>query len=100
MNPLLAEALKFILTLAIPAIKQLIESKVVPRLKRLAYEKIDAKVDDLIEDLAQNASKIENEKNEVKKIAYTEGTKLGIEAVRKIAEKLIKAADLIEAEIK
>lgn len=100
MNPLLLEGLKVIFTLAIPAIKNLIESQVVPRLKRLAYEKIDAKVDDLIHDLAQNASKIENEDNEVKKLAYIEGTKLGIDAARKIAEKLNKAADLIEAEIK
>jgi len=99
MNPALLEALKFILTLAIPAIKQLIESQVVPRLKRLAYEKIDARVDDLIEDLAQNASKIAKQENELKKEAYTEGTKLGLDAIRKIAEKLNKAADAIEKEL-
>lgn len=100
MNPLLAETLKIILTLAIPAIKNLIESQVVPRLKRLAYEKIDAKVDNLIKDLAQNASKIKDEDNEVKKFAYIEGCELGIDAIRKIAEKLNKAADAVEKEIK
>ena len=100
MNPALLEALKFILTLAIPAIKQLIESQVVPRLKRLAYEKVDAKVDDLIHDLAQNASKIALEDNEVKKVAYTEGTELGLEAIRAIADKLYQAANTIENEIK
>ena len=96
MNPMLLEALKFILTLAIPAIKQLVESQVVPRLKRLAYEKLDSKVDNLIKDLAQNASKIDEQDNEAKKFAYTEGTKLGLDTVRAVAEKLNKAADEIE----
>lgn len=93
---MLLESLKFILTLAIPAIKQLIESQVIPRVKRLAYEKIDDKVDDLIHDLAQNASKIATEDNEAKKFAYIEGTKLGIETLRAIAEKLNQAANEIE----
>lgn len=96
MNPMLLEALKFILTLAIPAIKNLIESQVVPRVKRLAYEKLDDKVDTLIHDLAQNASKIATEDNDVKKLAYTEGTKLGIDTIRAIATKLNQAADEIE----
>ena len=99
MNPLLIEALKAILVIAIPAIKNLIESQVVPRLKRLAYEHLDAKVDDLINDLAQNASKIKTEDNEAKKLAYTEGTKLGLETIRAIADKLNQAADTIEKEI-
>ena len=96
MNPMLLEALKFILTLAIPAIKQLIESQVVPRVKRLAYEKINARVDNLIHDLAQNASKIAKEDNDIKKLAYLEGTQLGLNTVRAIADKLNKAADEIE----
>ena len=96
MNPMLLEALKFILTLAIPAIKNLVESQVVPRLKRLAYEKLDDKVDNIIKDLAQNASKIDEQDNEAKKLAYLEGTKLGIDTLRAIAEKLNKAADEIE----
>lgn len=100
MNPLLTETLKVILALAIPALKKLIDSQVVPRLKRLAYEHLDAKVDDLIEDLVQNASKIKTEDNDVKKLAYQEGCELGVEAIRKIAEKLNKAADAVEEEIK
>lgn len=100
MNQELLEALKFILTLAIPAIKNLIESQVVPRLKRLAYEKVDAKADHLINDLAQNASKIKLEDNEIKKSAYIEGTQLGIDALRAMANKLNQAADKIEAVIK
>lgn len=99
MNQALFEAIKFILTLSIPFIKQLIESKVVPRVKRLAYEKIDDRVDSLIKDLAQNASKIKNEDNEVKKLAYLEGTKLGIDTIKAIAEKLNKAAMEIELAI-
>ena len=68
----------------------------VPTLKRKTYEKVDTKVDNLIEDLAQNASKISAEENEVKRLAYIEGTKLGVDTLRAIAEKLTKAADEIE----
>ena len=96
MNKELLDVLKVILALTIPYIKELIQSKVVPTLKRKAYEKLDEKADKLINDLAQNASKIAAEENEVKKLAYVEGTKLGVETLRAIAEKLNKAADEIE----
>lgn len=96
MNETLLEIIKTLLNLTVPFIQELIKSKVVPFLKRKAYEKVDAKVDSLIEDLAQNASKISTEENEVKKLAYVEGTKLGIDTLRAIAEKLTKAADEIE----
>lgn len=85
-----------LLALTIPLIKELIESKVVPFLKRRAYERVDYRVNKLITDLAQNAAKIAKEENEVKKLAYIEGTKLGIETIRAIADKLDQAADEIE----
>ena len=50
----------------------------------------------MIEDLAQNASKISSEQNETKKQAYIGGTKLGLETIRAIAQKLNQAADEIE----
>lgn len=84
-----------ILKIALPFIIELIKSKAVPAIKRIAYEKLDKKADDLIEDLAQNASKIK-EATGAKKEAYIEGTKLGIETLRAIAEKLNKAANEIE----
>lgn len=90
------EIIKTIFMITLPFIQKLIESKVVPTLKRKTYEKVDTKVDNLIEDLAQNASKISTEENEVKKLAYIEGTKLGVDTLRAIAEKLNKAADEIE----
>lgn len=96
MNEKLLNIIKGILALAIPAIKKLIESQVVPRLKRRAYEVINTKTDLLIKDLAQNASKIANEPDENKKLAYIEGTKLGVETLRLLAEKLAKASDEIE----
>lgn len=96
---ILTEAIKAILTITLPFIKQLIESKVVPALKRKAYEAVNKKTDKLIADLAQNASKIKDEENQVKKEAYIEGTKLGIETMRALAEKLNKAADEIEKAI-
>ncbi len=93
---ILTEAIKTILTLTLPFIKQLIESKVVPVLKRKAYEVLDEKTDKLICDLAQNAGKIKDEENKTKRLAYIEGTKLGIATLRALAEKLDKAADEIE----
>ena len=96
MSETLLEIIKTLLSLTVPFIQKLIESKVVPFLKRKAYEKVDAKVDNLIEDLAQNASKISAEENEVKRLAYVEGTKLGVDTLRAIADKLTKAADEIE----
>ncbi len=100
MNEMLLQAIKFILTITVPFIKELIQSKVVPTLKRKGYEKLSNKADDIIEDLAQNASKIAKEENELKKEAYLEGTKLGIDTLRAVAEKLNKAADEIEKAVK
>lgn len=90
------EILKEILALAMPYIMALIQSKVVPAIKRKAYEKLDDKTDELIKDLAQNAGKISEEKNETKKAAYIEGTKLGLDTIKIVAEKLNKAAEEIE----
>ena len=84
-----------ILAIALPCILELIKSKVVPVIKRKAYEKLNGKADKLILDLAQNATKIK-EVEGAKKEAYLEGTKLGIETLRAISEKLAKAADEIE----
>lgn len=92
----LMELLQAILAITIPFIKELIQSKVVPAIKRKAYQRLDDRADKLIEDLAQNASKIKDEENELKRDAYIEGTKLGIETIRALAEKLNKAADEIE----
>ena len=96
MNSNLSEIIEIILSVTLPAIKNLIESKFVPYLKRKAYEKLDAKADSLIKDLVQNASKIANEPNDAKKIAYFEGTKLGVDTLKALAEKLNKAAGEIE----
>ena len=88
-----------ILQITLPLIQKLIQSKVVPALKRKAYQVVDIKANKLIEDLAQNAAKIAKEENEVKKLAYIEGTKLGVETLRAIADKLNKAAEEIEKAI-
>lgn len=96
MNETLQKIITTIMTLAVPYIKELIESKVVPLLKRKAYEKVNSKIDALIEDLAQNASKILSEENDIKKAAYIEGSKLGVDTLRILSEKLAKAANEIE----
>ena len=96
MNEKLLQTIRFILSLTLPYLKNLVQSKIIPTLKRKAYEKLDDKANKLIEDLVQNTSKIANEKDETKRLAYIEGTKLGIETLRALSEKLNKAADEIE----
>jgi len=93
---IMSTALQAVLQLVIPYIQKLIQSQVVPKLKRKVYEKLNDKADALIADLAQNAAKIANEKDPIKKAAYIEGTKLGLDTIRAISEKLNKAADEIE----
>lgn len=100
MNQTLLQAIKLILTITIPFIKELIVSKVVPMIKRKAYQKLSNKADRIIEDLAQNATKIAEEDDDLKKEAYIEGTKLGILTLRAVADKLNKAANEIEKAIK
>ena len=96
MNQNLVEIIKAVLTITLPIIKNLIESNVVPTLKRKGYEALDKKADKIIEDLAQNAAKIAKEENEIKKLAYIEGSQLGVDMLKKLAEKLNKAATEIE----
>ena len=96
----LTPIIQTVLQITMPLIQQLISSKVVPAIKRKAYQIVDNKADKLISDLAQNASKIANEKDANKKFAYEEGTQLGIDTLRAMAEKFIKAADEIEKAVK
>ena len=84
-----------ILEITLPFIQQLIISKFVPKIKRKTYEILDEKADKLIEDLAQNASKLEKETDDIKRMAFYEGTKLGVDALNAIGLKLIKASQEI-----
>ena len=54
MNEMLLQAIKFILTITVPFIKELIQSKVVPTLKRKGYEKLSNKADYIIKDGSQS----------------------------------------------
>lgn len=91
-----ADVLKNILMITFPLIQNLIKSRLIPAVKREAYEKFDTKANAIIADLAQNAGKIASEKDELKKDAYAEGTRLGVDTLRAVADKLTKAADEIE----
>ena len=81
-----------LLTVVIPVIQKLIESKVVPALKRKAYQRLDDFTNDRIEDLGNLVDKIKACEDERKKQAHLEGLKLGAEAIKAIGEKLTKAA--------
>lgn len=92
---LLSELLAF----ALPYLKKLIESKIVPALKRKAYERLDDFASDRIEDLSELLEKIKKTDNEEKKKRHLEGFKLGVEALTAIGEKLQKAGELLAKEI-
>ena len=89
------EAVIKILGITLPFLLELFKSYAVPALKRRMYQTLDRRADALIEDLAQNASKIKNEQDETKKSAYIEGTKLGLDTIKALGEKLIKASEVI-----
>ena len=89
------EALLKILGLTIPFLAELFKSYAVPAIKRRAYQILDRRADSLIEDLAQNAGKIKDEQDDAKRLAYIEGTKLGLDTIKALGEKLIKAAEKI-----
>ena len=89
MNPKILE----LLTLVLPFIEKLIESTVVPTIKRKAYQRLDEFTNDRIEDLANLVEKINKEENPIKKQAHLEGLKLGIATLEAVAEKLQKSAE-------
>lgn len=92
---LLSELLAF----ALPYLKKLIESKIVPALKRKAYQRLDDFANDRIEDLSELLEKIKKTDNEEKKKRHLEGFRLGVEALIAIGEKLQKAGELLAKEI-
>ena len=92
----LLQAIKFILPMTLPFIQKLIESKVVPILKRKTYERFDDFSNDMIEKLVHLKEKAENESDGIKKEAHLEGLNLGADTLRAIGAKLIKAADEIQ----
>lgn len=87
------KTIELLLTVVIPFIKKLIESHVVPRVKRKAYERLDDFTNDRIEDLGNLVDKIHKEENEVKRQAHLEGLKLGVATLRAIGNKLVSACD-------
>lgn len=85
-----------ILAFALPYIKELIESKVVPALKRRAYEHLDEFASDRIQDLTDLYEKIQTTENATKKEAHLEGFKLGVEAIGAIGKKLVEASECLK----
>ncbi len=93
------EAIVKILELALPYLKDLIESKVVPVLKRKAYERLNDFASDSIEDLTELYEKILNTEDEMKKKAHLEGFKLGVEAIGAIGSKLVEASEVLKSQL-
>lgn len=90
---MLKEILKELIVMAVPGIKALIASKVVPAIKRKAYERFDDFANDSILSLAKLKEKAEKTEDPVKKAAHLEGLKLGAATIKAIGKKLVKGAD-------
>lgn len=90
------EVLKLIIETTLPFIKKLIESKVVPTLKRKAYQRLDDFTNDRIEDLGVLAQKIKSEENDIKRQAHINGFRLGLETLRAISDKINQACNELE----
>ena len=88
-----------ILEFALPYLKELIDSKVVPALKRKAYERLDDFASDRIEDLTELYEKILNTDDEAKKKAHLEGFRLGVEAIGAIGGKLVEASEVLKSQL-
>jgi hypothetical protein len=85
--------------MVLPMIKALVESKVVPALKRWSYENFDNKATSMVEKLISLKEKIDKEENSIKKMAHIEGYKLGVATLRAIGLKLVKSADALDLEV-
>ena len=93
------ELLQPILQLALPYIKEFIDSVVVPKIIRKSYEKFDDYSNKMIEKLSDLVEKIHNTDDEAKRKRHLEGFEIGLKTLRAIAEKLIKACDILDNEI-
>lgn len=87
------KTIQLLLTIVAPFITKLIESTVIPKAKRKAYERLDDFTNDRIEDLAELVDKIQKEDDDIKKQTYLKGLKLGTATLRAIGNKLVAACD-------
>lgn len=88
-----------LLSAALPYIKELIESKVVPALIRKSYEMFDSRANKVIKKLTDLVEKIHLTSDEDKKQRHLEGFKLGVDTIEVIGNKLLEAAKILRAEI-
>lgn len=79
-----------------PFIAKLIESIVVPKLKRMGYERLHNFSTAMVEDLIKLKSKASKETNPAKKLAYDEGLSLGSATLRAVGNMLVQAADELD----
>lgn len=93
------EIITALLSAALPYIKELIESKVVPALIRKSYEMFDNRANKVIQKLTDLVEKIRETQDEEKKERHLEGFKLGVDTIEVIGKKLLEAAKILREEI-
>lgn len=93
------ELIQPLLEVAMPCIKELIQSVIVPKIIRNSYEKFDDYSNIMIEKLTDLVDKIRNTEDEEKRKRHIEGFELGLKTLRVIAQKLEKACDILDKEV-
>lgn len=93
------EIILSLLKKVLPFIENLIQSKIVPVLKRKAYESLDEFANERIEDLMELLEKIKSEDDFSKKQRRLEGFILGIETLEAIGKKLVESSEVLKKEI-
>lgn len=94
------EIITALLSVAIPYLKKLIESKVVPILVRKSYELFDKRANNVIKKLTKLLEKIKTTEDTEKKQRHLEGFKLGVNTIEVIGRKLVEAGGVLKGELK
>ncbi len=94
------EIITVLLGFVLPYIEELIKSKVIPAIIRKSYETFDNKANNIIKKLVALLEKIKATDDINKKNRHLEGFTLGVKTIKAIGEKLIKAAEVLEEELR
>lgn len=90
------EIIAALLTITMPYIKELIESKVVPAIRRKGFEAFDKKGNQLIQKTLERLEEAKNLNDTNKRNLILGGIKLEIATLRAMGAKLIDVANALE----
>ena len=89
-----------VIMFAYPLLEKVLSEKILPKLKKRAYEHVDSFIDDRLEDLSNLLDKAFSTDDPDKKEKHLKGAQIGSNAMRLMANKILEACDVIDKEIK